>query len=407
MASMPNVMSQELFLQIGEAQGFGEVPMLFAKAWAEKTGSGLQGKEALYALKKAMKRGEVKTADVLPSVTKQLSALAEPTLAMSARSSQSEQNRWKNAIDAQVSAANAAGVESGYARIWRSLAVAMKESTPIVESLSKAFDEISKYVSFGLLLPQSIKRAFEGRDSWVTDTIGQSNVDMLKSFYDGMKELGSEIKTTLGIAVEGWGLIFSEFGDEMLAFVNGLKNILLYTFKALNAALTGDLMGANNSLGAVRATLAGKSQDEINLIAAGEAPMPTLGETASGAGEYLKYTAPGAVYGVLSGLRDKSTEFYSGLWDRAKETEFSQTFQNSAAAYEQRKMPDYRNTSGYTNVLPGINTTIESGAIIIQTAATNAEGIAAELEPHIKKLFEQSHQEKIGAALLMVGPQKE
>lgn len=273
MASMPNVMSQELFQQIGEAQGFGEVPLMFAEAYAQLTGSGNTGKEALYALKSDMKLSKVKSADILPLVTERMSAKAAPTLAMSARSSQAEQNRWKNAVNSQVENANKNGVESGYARLWRSLSVAMKESSPVVKPLAEGFDKVSKYMSFAILLPQSLKRAFEGRDSWVADMIGKERVEVVRDFFSGISDLNGAIKETLGIALDGWKLIFEQFGDEFLGFLATLKDVFLYTFKILNSLVKGDTASAGRYGEAMQASLMGADAATVKAIAEGK-PTP-------------------------------------------------------------------------------------------------------------------------------------
>lgn len=273
MSSMPNLMSQELFQQIGEAQGFGEVPMMFAEAYAEFTGSGKTGKEALYELKTQMKKGNVKTADVLPLVTKRMSEKAAPTLAQSARSSQAEQNRWRNAVNAQVTNANKNGVEEGFARIWRSFTEAMKESTPLVEKLAKGFNEMSKYMSFAVLLPQSFRRAFEGRDSWVADMLGKERVEVARDLFSGLGELADAIKETLGIALDGWKLIFQEFGDSFMGILGTLRDVFLYTFKMLNSLVKGDTAGVSRYGEAMQASLMGADPETVKAIAEGK-PTP-------------------------------------------------------------------------------------------------------------------------------------
>lgn len=299
MSAKGQVMAEELKGQLGDAAGFGEVPQLFAEAYQIQTGGNLTGAKARAALMDAMQNGQVKTADILPLVAKLMDELSKGGIEKARMSSSAQQMRAENAISGRgglLQTFSESGGETGFARLWSSFAVAMKEAKPAVESLSRAFNEISKYTSFAMLLPQSFKRAFEGRDSWVADALGEQNTATAKALYEGMKELGGEITKTLGLAVDGWKMIFAEFGDEMLSFVNGIKNFFLYTVKAINAMLSGDLTGANNASAALRATLAGGSQEEIDKIARGEGEAPTLLETAAGAGEtWLKYTPPAIV----------------------------------------------------------------------------------------------------------------
>jgi len=303
MSAKGQVMAEELKGQLGDAAGFGEVPQLFAEAYQIKTGGNLTGAKARAALMKAMQDGNVKTADVLPLVSKLMDELSRGGIEKARMSSSAQQARAENAITGRnglLQTFSEGGGETAFARLWGSFASAMKEAKPAVESLAKAFNEISKYTSFAMLLPQSFKRAFEGRDSWVADALGEQNTATAKALYEGMKELGGEITKTLGMAVDGWKMIFAEFGDEMLSFVNGIKNFFLYTFKAINAMLSGDLTGANNASAALRATLSGSSQEEINKIASGNGEAPSILDTAAGAGKtWLKYTPPVIVGGKV------------------------------------------------------------------------------------------------------------
>lgn len=296
MSAKGQVMAEELKGQLGDAAGFGEVPQLFAEAYQIQTGGNLTGAKARAALMKAMQDGNVKTADILPLVSKLMDELSRGGIEKARMSSSAQQARAENAISGRgglLQTFSESGGETGFARLWSSFAVAMKEAKPAVESLSRAFNEISKYTSFAMLLPQSFKRAFEGRDSWVADALGEQNTATAKALYEGMKELGGEITKTLGIAVDGWKMIFAEFGDEMLSFVNGLKNFFLYTVKAINAMVTGDFTGATNASNALRGTLAGKSQEEISALAAGGGKPVSLFDMATGAGQtWAQYTPP-------------------------------------------------------------------------------------------------------------------
>lgn len=303
MSAKGQVMAEELKGQLGDAAGFGEVPQLFAEAYQIQTGGNLTGAKARAALMDAMQKGQVKTADVLPLVSKLMDELSKGGIEKARMSSSAQQMRAENAISGRgglLQTFSESGGETGFARLWSSFAVAMKESKPAVESLSKAFNEISKYTSFAMLLPQSFKRAFEGRDSWVADALGEQNTATAKALYEGMKELGGEITKTLGLAVDGWKMIFAEFGDEMLSFVNGLKNFFLYTVKAINAMVTGDFTGATNASNALRGTLAGKSQEEISALASGGGKPVSLLDMATGAGQtWAQYTPPVLMAGAL------------------------------------------------------------------------------------------------------------
>lgn len=329
MSAKGQVMAEELKGQLGDAAGFGEVPQLFAEAYQIQTGGNLTGAKARAALMKAMQDGNVKTADVLPLVSKLMDELSRGGIEKARMSSSAQQARAENAITGRnglLQTFSEGGGETAFARLWGSFASAMKEAKPAVESLAKAFNEISKYTSFAMLLPQSFKRAFEGRDSWVADALGEQNTATAKALYEGMKELGGEITKTLGMAVDGWKMIFAEFGDEMLSFVNGLKNFFLYTVKAINAMVTGDFTGATNASNALRGTLAGKSQEEISALASGGGKPVSLLDMATGAGQtWAQYTPPvlmaGAVKDVYGWAGEKTgitpwAQNFSSLMDK-------------------------------------------------------------------------------------------
>lgn len=272
MASKGQVMTQELKEQLSEARGFGESRQIFAEAFQIQQGGNLTGQAAASALVEALDKGKVK-ADILPIVAKLMSERAAGGLEAARTSLTAEQMRFQNEQTRQLRAFTEAGGSSGFARLFRSMTVALKEGQPLIEGMARAFDEMTKYASFVFQLPQSLKRAFEGRDSWVADMMGQANVQIAKDFYDGLKDLGSTIKETLGIAFEGWRLIFETFGDELLGFVNTIKDILLYSFKMLNSVIKGDLASAGRYGEAMQASMMGSDPATVKAIAEGK-PTP-------------------------------------------------------------------------------------------------------------------------------------
>ena len=297
-AGKDKLQAEELTKQLGNS--LPGAKSIFAEAYQRKLGTRLTGSEAIIKLEGDMKKGLVR-GDSLKYAAHVASERSQEGLSAAQQASQAEQNRAKNAYNEQVVIASDSGVEEGYARLFRSFTVALSESGPMVERLAKGFNELSKYASFIVMLPQSIQRAFEGRDSWVADAIGKQNVETAKALYEGMKELGTEITKILGTAVEGWKMIFTEFGDEMLSFVNGLKNFFLYTMKSINAIVSGDLTGATNASNALRGTLAGKSQEEVAALAAGSGQQVSLSGMVSGAASsWAAYTPPALAYDAVT-----------------------------------------------------------------------------------------------------------
>lgn len=280
MSAKGQVMAEELKGQLGDAAGFGEVSQLFAEAYQIQTGGNLTGAKARAALMKAMQDGNVKTADVLPLVTKLMNDLSAGGIEKARNSSTAQQARAENAISGRgglLQTFSEGGGEEGFSRMWGSFATAMKESKPAVESLTRGFNEISKYASFAMLLPQSFKRAFEGRDSWVADVMGQMNAKIVYDLTTGVGELAKEISKTLGTAVDGWGMILQAFGPAITDFLRRMKDVFLYTFKILNSFLPGGggMSSATNASRAMMASMNGASPEEVKAIAEGKDVTPT------------------------------------------------------------------------------------------------------------------------------------
>lgn len=298
---------------------------VFATAYAEMTKSGKTGQEALADLYKAVPTGKVKSAELLPIVQRILRERAAPKLDIAMKTSQAEQARLQNMMSDMSIVASKSGVESGFARLFRSLTAAMKEAQPAIEGMARAFDEISKYVSFAILLPQSIRRAFEGRDSWVADMIGSSNVQIAKDFYEGLKELGSTIQETLGIAFGGWKLIFETFGDDMLGFISTIKDILLYSFKMLNSVIKGDLASAGRYGEAMQASMMGADAATVKAIAEGK---PTPADLAAPTTDTMSMAVDALLArqnlprpeGLIQALAKPGVEFgYINQYDKARQ----------------------------------------------------------------------------------------
>lgn len=243
---------------------------VFAEAYSEMSGSGLSGQEGIAAFYAAVESGKLESAKILPIVSRLLAERAEPKLGVMKKTSIAEQARQQNAAADWVFKFGQSGGEAGFARMWKSLSIVLKEAAPLAEKLGKGFNEMSKHVSRILLLPQSIQRAFDGRDSWFADAVGKDRVETLKSWYENQKEIFAEVGKLLDKVVEGWKLIFDLWGADMLKFVDKFSLTILYLMKALNAALEGDFKGSGNAMAAFAAVQGGASKENAAKIAAGE-----------------------------------------------------------------------------------------------------------------------------------------
>jgi hypothetical protein len=165
---------------------------LFAEAWQKKTGGKLHGQEAEDALLKAIKARKVK-GDILLPVAELASERAAPNLAKAAQASQAQQSRYQNAIADLAKVASDAGVEEGFARIFRTLTAGLNESNGLVRDLAEYFNEATKYASELLLFPQSFVRALEGKDSLVADWLGVDKTKQLQEDWKDVKQIFKDI----------------------------------------------------------------------------------------------------------------------------------------------------------------------------------------------------------------------
>lgn len=195
MAAKGQVNTEELQNQLGDAANFGELPAVFARAYQEFIGGNKSGAEASQALKDAMKKGQVKTGDVLPIVTRMLAEMAAPTLEKSKTSSQSEQGRYQNSLNELATMASNSGVEEGFARIFRTLNAGLSESNGMVRGLAEGFNEATKWADDLLLFPQSFIRALEGRDSVVADWLGVDKTKQLQADWNNIKQIFTDISS--------------------------------------------------------------------------------------------------------------------------------------------------------------------------------------------------------------------
>lgn len=385
MSAKGQVMAEELKNQLGDAGGFGELPQLFAEAYQIKTGGNLKGGDARAALMKAMERGEVKTADVLPIVTQLMDELSKGGIEAARNSSLAQQARAQNAIFGRgglLQRFSEGGGETGFARMWGALAIAMKESAPIVDSLTRGFETFSRKMSSMMLLPQSIMRAFQGRDSWFGDAVGTETVDKLKSFIEGVGEVFDELKKLTDTVFEGWGMLV----PAIVSFANKVKDVFLYTFKMFNALLPGGegADAAANYGRAMQASLAGESPENVKKIAAGLQDKKTSGfEDVTNA---LSYTPVGFV-------AEKYTDGYKAV---AEKTGIAAWWENFTGLMKDRKPSDgdrasmdyqremalsrerFRNSQSNT-------LTIAEGAIVINAPTGDAQELSETLMATIRK----------------------
>ena len=129
---------------------------LFAEAWQIKSGGSLTGADAQAALLKAMERGEVRSADILPLVGKLMKTAASGGIDAARTSSIAEQARAQNAQGQLLATFSQEGGEAGFANFWRTVAKALKDIQPLVVGLAGTFERLTTVLQapvrlFGLL----------------------------------------------------------------------------------------------------------------------------------------------------------------------------------------------------------------------------------------------------------------
>lgn len=194
-AGKNKLQSEELTGQLAESLP-GAVS-IFAEAYqnqlaATGKGGGKQGQEAITELLAAMKKGQVK-GDILTYAGTVASQRAAPGLASASTASQAEQARYQNSVNDLAVVASNAGVEEGFARIFRTLNAGMSESNGLVKTLAEGFNEATKWGDDLLLWPQSFNRALEGRDSLVANWLGVDKTKGLISDWKQIKDIWGQL----------------------------------------------------------------------------------------------------------------------------------------------------------------------------------------------------------------------
>lgn len=195
-AGKGKLQAEELTGQISEALPGGTA--LFAQAYQRQlkaTGKGkgdLTGQAAIQALLADMKKGIVNSG-ILTYAGSTASDKAQTGLALAQTASQAEQQRYQNSVNDLAVVASNAGIEEGFARIFRTLAVGLDESNGLVRILAEGFNDATKWADDLLLWPQSFVRALEGRDSLVADWLGKDDTEQLRADWKDIKQIFTDI----------------------------------------------------------------------------------------------------------------------------------------------------------------------------------------------------------------------
>lgn len=243
MAGKGQVMSEELKGQLAEAQGFGELPQIFAAAYQKKTGGKLVGSEAYVALQEAMKKGSVKS-DILLDVSKILREKSDPYIAAASQTSSAEQNRADNARFEFTSKFAKGGGDAGWAVIWKTVAGMTERASEHAATFGKYFEIASLYASNLLLTFEQLGGLWTGTGdtSFVTKLFGERNGKLLLELIDTFKKNLSDIFDLFTKIVTSSG-----FQSFLSSILNSFLNLSLALQNIVGAAVSlfkGDLPGA-------------------------------------------------------------------------------------------------------------------------------------------------------------------
>lgn len=244
-AGKNKLQSEELVGQLAESMP-GAVSV-FAEAYqnklkAEGKGGGKTGQEAITELLAAMKKAQVK-GDILTYAGTVASKRAEPGLTAAQQASQAEQARFQNSYTDLARIASDSGVESGFARLFRTLNAGLSESGPLVERLAQGFDTATKYASYALLSFQSIQRFFEGKDSYLGSKLFPTEEDRAKAFefLQTFKSTVTELLTLSSNLRGQWiQLLGMMDSSETLKTLTSALQIIGNGSAAINALFDGD-----------------------------------------------------------------------------------------------------------------------------------------------------------------------
>lgn len=372
-AGKNQLMSEELTGQIAEALPGGV--SLFAEAYQRQIGGNLTGTEAIQALRKAMDERQVK-GDILIQASQVAAQRAAPGLSAAQRASQAEQQRFQNQISNTAITASQNGVESGFARLFRSMATALKESQPLVESFARGFDKTSQYASSLLLSIQSIQRFFQGRDSFLGDMLLPDEDSQQKAFLfmENLKNFMGEMDKLTTNIYNGWSQLLGLLdSSSVLDKFNTSLSIMANAAATFNKLAEGDISGAVDAAKNVGKTYANT--------------VTSVGRT--GANLLLK----GGQY-ALAGIDPRVTMDEITPYQIPAPFDKGQSQMDWAAQYkaEQAKMAaEARNQ--YT--LPGVNTPLAAGQ-----SSTNLEiKMDVSIQAANPEDFNQKFQEKFKGVL--------
>lgn len=174
---------------------------MFAEAYAKKTGTGKTGQEAIADLEGAMKKGLVRTAEVLPLVVEEMMRRAAPGMEAASKTSTAEKARAMSMRDKMFESFTKNGGEKGLATMWMALErvfTRLQDRMPQIGALfERAMNIFAKAIDGFMDISDAL---FFGRDSELTKTLSSFGLSLvgIHNFIAKTSEVVGKLAEALG-----------------------------------------------------------------------------------------------------------------------------------------------------------------------------------------------------------------
>lgn len=247
MAGKGRVGAEELRQQLADAAGFGGANLMFAEAYAKKKNTGKTGQAAIADLEAAMKKGLVKTAEILPLVVEEMAKRAAPGMKKASETSTAEKNRAMSMRDKMFESFTKNGGEKGLATMWQALEgvfTRLQDRMPQIGKLFEgAMDVFAKAVDGFMDISDAL---FFGRESELTRSLQEFGISLtgIRDFVSSMTGIFVGIGEKLGVDGSMAAILATWGGAKIATKYLGKKGSEILEKK------TGGLLGTSDNISA-------------------------------------------------------------------------------------------------------------------------------------------------------------
>lgn len=220
---------------------------MFAEAYAKKTGSGKTGQEAIADLEGAMKKGLVRTAEVLPLVVEEMMRRAAPGMEAASKTSTAEKARAMSMRDRMFESFTKSGGEKGLATMWQALErvfTRLQDRMPQIGALfEKAMNIFAKAVEGFMDISDAL---FFGKESELTRSLKEFGISLtgIGNFVSSMTGIIVGIAEKLGVGGSLAAILTTWGGAKLATKYLGKKGSEILEKK------TGGLLGTSDNISA-------------------------------------------------------------------------------------------------------------------------------------------------------------